>query len=168
MSYKYAIHWIASKHKPQTTYAIILTDSKNLLQKVVAGMGCPNWHTAMNSLRLRRLLWIYCPGHAGVRGNERAEVLRGLRNFLNVDRPEHHNNHCLMERRMEKGRSRHSTLRDQERSELNHTNISTVSKTSLRLLQRNGGGAHKGLSKCCDAILSKTETELIGTNILNY
>ena len=62
----------------------------------------------MHSLRLQRLPWIYCPGHAGVSGNERAdrlastaditsglqlgraEVLRGLRNFLNMDRPEHH------------------------------------------------------------------------------
>ena len=84
------------------------TDSMNLLQKVESGMGCPYWHTAMHSLRLQRLLWIYCPGHAGVSGNERAdrlastaditsglqlgraEVLRGLRNFLNTDKPEHH------------------------------------------------------------------------------
>ena len=33
------------------------------------------WHTAMHSLRLQRLLWIYCPGHAGVSGNERADRL---------------------------------------------------------------------------------------------
>ena len=71
-------------------------------------MGCPDWHTAMHILRLQRLLWIYCPGRAGVSGNERAdrlasttgvttglqlgraELLRGLRNFVNMDRPEHH------------------------------------------------------------------------------
>ena len=70
-----------------------------------SGMG---WHAAMHSFWLQRLLWIYCPGHAGVSGNERAgrlastaditsglqlgraEVLRGLRNSLNMDRPEHH------------------------------------------------------------------------------
>ena len=52
-----------------------LTDSMNLLQKVESGMGCPDWHTAMHSLRLQRLLWIYCPGHAGVSGNERADRL---------------------------------------------------------------------------------------------
>ena len=62
----------------------------------------------MHSLRLQRLLWVYCPGHAGVSGNERAdrlastaditsglqlgraEGLTGLRNFLNMGRPEHH------------------------------------------------------------------------------
>ena len=80
----------------------------NLLQKVESGMGCPDGHTAMHSLRLQRLLWIYCPGRAGVNGNEwadrlastaditfslqlgRAEVIRGFRNFLNMNRPEHH------------------------------------------------------------------------------
>ena len=93
-------------------HAIILTDSMNLLQKVESGMGCPDWHTAMHSLQLQRLLWIYCPGHAGVSGNERAdrlastanitpglqlgraEVLRVLRNFLNMDRPEHLSTGC--------------------------------------------------------------------------
>ena len=71
-------------------------------------MGCPDGHTAMHSFWLQRHLRIYCPGHAGVSGNERAdrlastaditsglqlgrvEVLRGLRNFLNMARPEHH------------------------------------------------------------------------------
>ena len=103
-----AIQWLASQFDAQTTYAIILTDSMNLLQKMESGMGCSDWLTAMQCLRLQRLLWIYCPGHAGVGVNERADrlasttditsglqlgragVLRGLRNFLNMDRPEHH------------------------------------------------------------------------------
>ena len=60
-------------------------------------MGCSNWHTTMH-----KDVWIYCPGHARVSGNEwaeklastadiasglklgRAEVLRGLRSFLNM------------------------------------------------------------------------------------
>ena len=89
----------------------------NLLQKVESGMGCADWHTTMHSLRLQRLLWIYCLGHARVSGNERAdrlastadiasglqlgraEVLRGLRNFLNIDRPEH----CSIDRLKERG-----------------------------------------------------------------
>ena len=76
-------------------------------------MDCHDWHTAIHSLRLQRLLWIYCPGHVGVSGNDRAdrlastaditfglqfgrvEVLRGFRNFLNMDIPEHHNINCL-------------------------------------------------------------------------
>ena len=84
-------------------------------------MGCPDWHTAMHRLRLQRFLWIYCPGHAEVSGNERAdrlastaditsglqpdraEVLRGLRNFLNMGRPEHHSIDRQKERGVEKG-----------------------------------------------------------------
>ena len=68
----HAIQWLASQREARITYAIILTDSMNVLQKVESGMGCPDWHTAVNSLGLQRLLWIYCPGLAGVCGNERS------------------------------------------------------------------------------------------------
>ena len=71
----HAIQWLACQRDAQITHAIILTDSMNLLQKVESGMGCLDWHTAMHSLRQQRLLWIYCPGHAGVSGNERADRL---------------------------------------------------------------------------------------------
>ena len=128
----------------------------NLLQKVESGMGCPVWHTAMHSLRLQRLLWIYCPGHAGVSGNERAdrlastaditsglqlgraEVLRGLRNFLSTDKPEHHSTDRLKERGVEKESGRHSTLQGRERSVFNQTNIGTVSRATLGRLLRDG------------------------------
>ena len=126
-------------------------------------MCCPDWHTAMHSLRLQRLLWIYCPGHAGVSGNERsdrlastaditsglqlgrAEVLQGLRNFLNMNKPEHHSIDCLKERGVEKGSGRHSTLHSRERSVFNQTNIGsvsraigTVSRATLERLLRDG------------------------------
>ena len=101
----HAIQWLASQRDAQITHAIIFTDSMNLLQMVESWIGCLDWHTAVHSFLLQRLLWIYCPGHAGVSGNERAdrlastvditsglqhgraEVLQGLRNFLNMDRP---------------------------------------------------------------------------------
>ena len=152
----HAIQWLASQRDARITHAIILTDSMNLLQKVESGMGCPDWHTAMHSLRLQRLLWIYCPGHAGVSGNERAdrlastaditsglqlgraEVLRGLRNFLSTDKPEHHSIDRLKERGVEKGSSRHSTLQGRERSVFNQTNIGTVSRATLGRLLRDG------------------------------
>ena len=126
----------------------------NILQKVESGMGCPDWHTAMHSLRLQRLLWIYCPGHAWVIGNERAdrltstaditsglqlgraEVLRGLRNFLNTDKPEHHSIDRLKERGVEKGTGRHSTHQGQERSVFNQANIGIVSRATLGRLLR--------------------------------
>ena len=113
------------------------------------------WHTAMHSLQLQRLLWIYCPGHAGVSGNERAdrlastaditsglqlgraEVLRGLRNFLSTDKPEHHSIDRLKERGVEKGSGRHSTLKGRERSVFNQANIGTVSRATLGKLLRD-------------------------------
>ena len=128
----------------------------NLLQKVESGMVCPDWHTAMHSLRLQRLLWICCPGHTGVSGNERAkrlvcttditsglqlgrgEMLRGLRNFLNMDRPEHHSTDPVKERSVERGSSRHSTLEGWEWSVFNQTNIGTVSRATLGRLLSDG------------------------------
>ena len=45
----HAIQWLASQRDARITHATILTDSMNLLQKVKSGMGCPDWHTAMQS-----------------------------------------------------------------------------------------------------------------------
>ena len=147
--------WHCDLHA-QITHAIIVIDSMNPLQKVKSGMGCPNWHRAMHSLWLQRLMWIYCPGHAGVSGNERADrlastaditsglqlsrakVLRGLRNFLNMDRPEHHSINCLKTRGLEKGSGWHSTFWGQERSMFNQTNIGIVSRATLRRQLRDG------------------------------
>ena len=40
-------------------------------------MGSPDWHVSMFDIHLGRLLWVYCSGHAGVKGNDRAERLAG-------------------------------------------------------------------------------------------
>ena len=116
----HAIQWLASLRDSQITRAITLRDSMKLLQKVKSGMGCLDWHTAMPSRRLHRRLWIYCPGHARVRGNEwadrlaskayitsgpqlgEAEVLEGPRNFLKTDRLEHNSMDRLKEREWRK------------------------------------------------------------------
>ena len=110
----------------------------------------------LHGLQLQRLLWMYSPGHAGVSRNEqadrlagtadiksglqlgRAEALRGLRNFLNMDRPEHHSIDRLKERGVEKGRGRHSTLQGRERSLFNQANIGTVSRATFGRLLRVG------------------------------
>ena len=123
----HTIQWLASQRDAQITHAIVRTDSMNLLQKVEYGMGCPDWHTAMHSLRLQRIVDLLSWALRS-QGNERAdrvastaditsglqlgraEVLRVLRNFLNMDRPGHHSIDCLKERGVEKGSVRHSTL----------------------------------------------------------
>ena len=61
----HALRWIASRGDNRTTHAIILTDSMSLLQKVNGGMGNPDWNVSMVDIHLRKILWVYCLGHAG-------------------------------------------------------------------------------------------------------
>ena len=71
----HALCCIASRG--QTTHAIILTDSMSLLQKVKSGMGSPDWNVSMVDIHLPKLLHVYCPGQAGVKGNNQADRLVG-------------------------------------------------------------------------------------------
>ena len=61
----------------QATHAILLSDFMSLLQKVKNGMGSPDWHVSVFDIHLQKLLWIHCPGHAGVKRNDRADRLAG-------------------------------------------------------------------------------------------
>ena len=146
-------------------------------------IGYCSMHTAMHSLRLQRLLWIYCRGHAGVSGNERvdrlastaditsglqlgrAEVLRGLRNFLSTDKPEHHSIDRLKESGVEKGSGQHSTLQGWERSVFNQTNIGTVSRTTLGRLLRDGAERVWAFPSATMPSWAETETETVDWNI---
>ena len=134
----YAIQWLAFQRDTQITHAIILTDSMNLLQKVESGKSCPNWYTAMQGLRLLG----------------RAEVLRCLRNFLNMDRPEHHSIDRLKERRS--GERKQPTFHPPrsrticvQPDEYWHCFESNLWETTQRQ-----GRARMGLSEHYDAILS--------------
>ena len=115
-------------------------------------------HSHARSLATR-LLWIYCPVHTGVSGNERAdrltstaditsglqlgraEVLRGLRNFLNMDTPEHHCTDRLKE------------AADIPPSKVENDLCSTR-QTLFRRQPERRGGARMGLSKRYNAIFS--------------
>ena len=98
----------SAKGDSQTTHAVILTDSMSLLQKVKSGMGSLDWNVSMIDIHLRKFLWLYCPGHAGVKRNDRAdrlagkatltsglllgtsEVLRNLKHYLRAQSQGHH------------------------------------------------------------------------------
>ena len=123
-----------------------LTDSMNLLQKVESGTESPDWNVSAVDTHLQKLPWVYCPGHAGVKGNEeadrlagkaaltsglllgRSEVLRSLRHYLRAQSPGHHTR--LEERGVERGSARRSSLKGRERAVVNQTNIGTVSKAT--------------------------------------
>ena len=70
----HALRWIALRSDGQTTHAIILTDSMSLPLKVKSETGSPEGHVSMFDIHLRELLWVYCLGHAGVKGNDRADL----------------------------------------------------------------------------------------------
>ena len=61
----------------------------------------------------------------------RAEVLRGLRNFLNMDTPKHHIIYHLKERGVKKGSGRHRTLRGRKRYVFNQTHIGMVLRVTF-------------------------------------
>ena len=109
----------------------------------------------MVDIHLRKLLWVYCPGHAGVNGNdqadslagkatlisglllERSEVLRSLRHYLRAQSQGHHTTDRLEERGVERGSVRRSFLKGRERAIVSQTNIGTVSKASFGKLLRD-------------------------------
>ena len=110
-------------HRPSSSL------STSLLQKVRSGMGSPDWNVSMVDIHLRKLLWVYCPGHAGVKGNDRedrlagkatltsglllgrSEVLRSLRHYLRAQSQGHLTVDRLDERSVEKGSARRSSLK---------------------------------------------------------
>ena len=71
-----ALRWV-SWTRPETMHVVILTDSQSVLTKVDTGQLRAEWLAAIEGTGLRKITWIYCPGHCGVRGNERADQLAG-------------------------------------------------------------------------------------------
>ena len=121
----------------------------SLLQKLKSGIRRPDWNVSVVNIHLQTLLRVYCPGHAGVKGNDRAdrpagkatfisgfllgrsEVLRSLRHYLRAQSQGHHTIDRLEERGVERGSARRSSLKGRERAIVNQTNIGTVSKATL-------------------------------------
>ena len=129
----------------------------SMLQKVRTGQIHSEWLPSLQRTTVNAITWMYCPGHAGVRGNEQAdslastgdiregltlgktEVLRELRQTLKARMPPaHHSVERLQERGIERGSGRRSTLRGRERAVVNQTDIGTISVSTLGRLLREG------------------------------
>ena len=77
----HAFRWIVSRGDRRTTHAIILTYSTSLPQEVKSGMGRPDWNVSKVDIHLRKILWVYCTGYGGVKGNDREDTLAGKATF---------------------------------------------------------------------------------------
>ena len=113
-------------------------------------------------------IWVYCPGYAGVKGNDRAdrladkatltnglllgrsEVLRSLRHYLRAQSQEHHTVDRLEEKGVERGSARRSSLKGRERASVSQINTGQVSKVTLGKTSDRRGGAHMGFSERTD------------------
>ena len=116
-------------------------------------------------------------GHAGVKGNDRAdrlagkttltkglllgrsEVLRSLRHYLRAQSQGHHTIDRQEERGVERRSARWSSLKGRERAIVNQTNIGTVSKATLGKLWETGWSAY-GLFRAHRCRLELNWTEL--------
>ena len=63
---------LARSAHPDLSACIICTDSQSLLRKLESGSAPPEWHDLP-----QQVVWVYCPGHAGVQLNDRADHLAG-------------------------------------------------------------------------------------------
>ena len=110
-------------------------------------MGSPDWNVSMVDIHLRKLQWVYCPvhGHAGVKGNDRAdrlagkvaptsgllhgryEVLWSLRHYLRAQSQGQHTIDRLEGKRRGK-RLDDLPLKGRERAIVSQTNTGTVSQ----------------------------------------
>ena len=108
-------------------------------------MACDNAR-----LHLPTLLWIYCPGNAGVAGDDRADRLaskatlasgsslgrseapRSLINYLLAQNQGHHTIDRLADRGIVKGGGRRSTFKGRDKTVVNQTNTGTTCEKCLR------------------------------------
>ena len=135
-------------------------------------MGNPDWNVSLVDIHLQKLLWVYCPGHAGVKGNDRedrlagkasltsglvlgrSEVLRSLRHYRRTHSQGHHIINRLEERGVDRGSARRCSLKGRETAIVSQTNTGTVSKATLGVTSERRGGAHMGNSQCIDTTLN--------------
>ena len=129
-------------------------------------MGSPDWNVV--DAHLQTFMWVYCPGHGGVKGNGgaerlagratltnglllgRSEVLRSLRQYLRIQSQGQHTIDRLEERGVERGSTRRSSLKGREKAIVNQINFGT--KATLGKLLRDGWSAFE-LSERIDTIL---------------
>ena len=83
---KISLEWL----QEQTfTHICMLSDSMSMIQKIKAGYVRRQWMQVIRNSSIQKLTFIFVPGHAGVKSNERADALAGnaaIENGSSMDR----------------------------------------------------------------------------------
>ena len=135
---------------------VFVTDSLSTLEKVRQGNLHADWYPLINNSSIRRITWIYCPGHAGVIGNETADRLAGnaqvtpgvqilldknavenmMETSLSVARDsrpsESHTLNCVIEKGYPRGQGGKELWRGDARRKQNQLLFETISVNTLR------------------------------------
>ena len=77
MEVKAATEALRFLSETQHRKAVIVTDSMSMLQKIKRGLFYTDWWSLIRRSQLQIITWLFCPGHSGVQGNERADKLAG-------------------------------------------------------------------------------------------
>ena len=132
--------------------AVIVSDSMSMLQKVKKGLLYADWFDLISQSQLQSVTWLFCPGHSGVHGNERADKLAGdavtgdkltfdsplvlstVRDYLQSTRPEtsSHTMKILLEKNIKAGDGCQNMLRGVARRQHNQLLVETISMATLR------------------------------------
>ena len=83
-----ALKWVTTTRQ---AHVIFVTDSQSTLRKIESGNLRAEWTELLKRTTLKKITWIFTPGHAGVKGNERADLLAGKakpEGKLRPDKPE--------------------------------------------------------------------------------
>ena len=150
-----ALKWL---EKCRYTHAVFITDSMSTLEKIKRGSMYVDWARSIQKSKLKKITWVFCPGHAGVSGNERADRLAGdaavrgrmtidpktvlafVRDSLQTERDDEENSTTmwiLRNKDVLRGAALDSDLRGRERRLANQMTMETVSLWTLKwTLQR--------------------------------
>lgn len=126
-----------------------------MLRKIESRRIHCEWVDYLRTSRLKKLTWMYTPGHAGVKGNERADqlaneahmqsgrcmdradILSAVRTHLSETSEYRYSLNRLLELGVKPGQARQCRLRGRERRYHNQLLMGTISRGTLAwLLQR--------------------------------
>ena len=168
-----ALQWIVQS-KPETTHAVIVTDSQSTLRKVEKNALRREWMDAIRNSPLRSIKWIYCPGHAGIGGNEKAdqlateavvggtvgldktEIVRLVEDKMKKEEEAETNDYYgitrMKEMGVKRGEGRKSTLGGRDRRLRNQMLTGTISEHTLRAILGRGTEHVWSCSECSDVV----------------